>query len=85
VGRLTKRRFVLVLVECPAREAARVMIRCRETLKQGFPGALRCDVGAVSYGGSSPTNAQQLLHLAETHLAGARAGTLPEGAQAQLA
>jgi GGDEF domain-containing protein len=85
VGRLTKRRFVLVLVECPSREASRVMLRCREMLKQGFPGALRCDVGAVSYGGSSPTNAQQLLSLAEGHLTGARSGAMPETAQAQLA
>ena len=85
VGRLTRRRFLLVLVECPNTEAARVMKRCAEMLRQGFPDALRFDVGAVSYGGMSPTTAGQLLHMAETHLAASRVAASAPPAQPQLA
>jgi hypothetical protein len=52
---------------------------------RAFPEGERYAVGAVSYGGSTPTNAAQLLHMAEQHMTGAAAGTAPRNAQPQLA
>lgn len=86
VGRGGRRRLVLMLVECPMVEARRVAERAREVLAQAFPKA-RYALGVVSYGGSSPTNAGQLLHMAEAQIARAKAALSADAplAQAQLA
>jgi len=86
IGRVGKRRLVLMLVECPVVEARRVAERARDVLAQAFPNA-RYAFGTVSYGGSSPTNAAQLLHMAETQMARAKAALGADAplAQAQLA
>ena len=86
VARCGKRRLVLLLVECPLVEARRVVERTREVLEHAFP-KVRYSLGTVSYGGSSPTNAAQLLHMAEAQITRAKAALSSEApvAQAQLA
>ena len=85
IARCGKRRFTLMLVECPVVEARRVAERARDVLAQAFPKA-RYAFGTVSYGGSSPTNAAQLLHMAETQMARSKAAVADAPlAQAQLA
>ncbi len=76
VGRLSPRRFALVLVECPAADATRIAGRCREALEGALPKGVRFSLGAVSYRGSTPTNAARLLQVAESNMAGAKVGTV---------
>jgi len=86
IARAGRQRLVLMLVECPGVEARRVAERAREVLKHEFQDA-RFALGSVSYGGSSPTNAAQLLHMVEAQMTRAKAAANADApvAQAQLA
>lgn len=76
VSRLAARRFAVLLVECPAPEAAQIAARLGGTLAANLrlprPGA---SFGVVSYGGSLPASAADLMALATSHVELARGGT----------
>lgn len=86
IARSSERCLVLMLVECPVVEARRVAERAREVLSKEYAGA-RYVFAAVSYGGSSPTNALQLLLMVQTQLERAKAALSADAplAQGQLA
>ena len=76
VSRLAARRFAVLLVECSAPEAAQIASRLGGTLAANLrlpkPGAA---FGVVSYGGSLPASAADLMALATSHVELARNGT----------
>ena len=85
VARIGKRRFALLLVECPETEASHVVARTRELLEHNFERRNVFRFGAVTYGGSSATTPAQLLHLAQAQVSSARVGAAPGIAQVQVA
>jgi len=86
IARSSERCLILMLVECPVVEARRVAERAREVLAKEYAGA-RYVFGAVSYGGSSPTSAMQLLLMAQAQMDRAKAALSADAplAQGQLA
>jgi len=76
VSRLAARRFAVLLVECTAPEAAQIAARLGGTLAANLrlprPGA---SFGVVSYGGTLPASAADLMALATSHVELARNGT----------
>ena len=85
VARIGKRKFALLLVECPEAEASQVVARTREILERKFERRNVFRFGAVTYGGSSATTPAQLLHLAQAQVSSARVGAAPGIAQVQVA